>query len=99
MLLMADSHNGYRACCYQGGGSLLLSACARAPPTPTRCPHRSLPAVRNGYNWQGGFAYLPGNGGTLAAVAMMAGGSDTSPPCNFPKSWRAICEDFLMAYP
>ena len=54
---------------------------------------------RTGWNWQGGFTYLPGNGGTLAAVAMMAAGTDTSAACNFPASWAAVCEDFLFAYP
>ena len=53
---------------------------------------------RTGWNWQGGFTYLPGNGGTLSAVAMMAGGTTTSPPCNFPASWGAVCEGF-MQYP
>jgi protein-glucosylgalactosylhydroxylysine glucosidase len=54
---------------------------------------------RTGYNWQGSFVYLPGNGGTLSAVAMMAAGTDTSPTCNFPISWNAICEGFLMSFP
>ena len=53
---------------------------------------------RTGWCWQGGFTYLPGNGGTLSAVAMMAGGTTTSPPCNFPASWGAVCEGF-MQYP
>jgi hypothetical protein len=53
---------------------------------------------RTGWNWQGGFTYLPGNGGTLSAVAMMAGGTDTSPACNFPKDWGAVCEGFIL-YP
>lgn len=55
-------------------------------PTST-APHSLSPA-----------AYLPGNGGTLAAVAMMAGGTDTSPPCNFPPEWGAVCEGFI-SYP
>jgi hypothetical protein len=54
---------------------------------------------RTGWNWQGGFTYLPGNGGTLSTVAMMAAGTTTSPKCNFPASWNATCEDWLMAYP
>jgi len=29
----------------------------------------------------------------------MAAGTDTSPPCNFPLNWHAICEGFLMVYP
>jgi hypothetical protein len=54
---------------------------------------------RTGWNWQGAFTYLPGNGGTLSAVAMMAGGTTTSPACSFPKSWGAVvCEGF-MQYP
>ena len=51
---------------------------------------------RTGYNWQGGFVYLPGNGGTLSAVAMMAGGTTTSPPCSFPPEWGAVCEGFTQ---
>ena len=54
---------------------------------------------RTGYNWQGSFVYLPGNGGTLSAVAMMAAGTDTSPSCNFPSSWGAICEGFTDVFP
>ena len=54
---------------------------------------------RTGFNWQGGFVYLPGNGGTLSAVAMMAAGTTSSPPCAFPASWGAVCEDFLAQYP
>ena len=53
---------------------------------------------RTGWNWQSSFTYLPGNGGTLSAVAMMAGGTDTSPPCNFPAAWQARCEGFML-YP
>jgi len=56
---------------------------------------------RTGFNWSpsGGFTYLPGNGGTLAAVAMMAMGTATSPACNFPAAWGAICEGFTMQFP
>lgn len=54
---------------------------------------------RTGWNWQGGFVYAPGNGGTLSAVAMMAAGTSTSPPCNFPAAWGATCEGWAMPYP
>ena len=37
--------------------------------------------------------------GTLTAVAMMAAGTDTSPPCNFPRAWGSVCEGFVMQYP
>jgi hypothetical protein len=55
----------------------------------------------NGHNYQDGSlpAYLPGNGGLLLALAMLAGGSDTSPPLNFPPGWAAQAEGFAIAYP
>lgn len=53
---------------------------------------------RNGFNFMGQFVYLPGNGGTLAAVAMMAGGTTTSPVNNFPTEWGAVSEGFFQ-YP
>ena len=43
--------------------------------------------------------YLPGNGGLLLAVAMLAGGSDTSPPDYFPAAWGAAAEGFDVPYP
>lgn len=43
--------------------------------------------------------YLPGNGGLLLAVAMIGGGTDTSPPCAFPASWGAVCEGFDVPFP
>jgi hypothetical protein len=65
-----------------------------------------LPAAKNrylanGHNYQDErlTLYLPGNGGLLAAVAMMAGGWDGGPdgPCpGFPKNghWDVRCEGF-----
>jgi len=57
--------------------------------------------LRNGFNFMaaGNFVYLPGNGGTLSAIAMMAAGTSTSPPNNFPPSWKAEAEGFLFPYP
>ncbi len=55
--------------------------------------------IRTGLNFQGGFAYLPGNGGTLLTVAMMAAGTDTSPPNAFPAAWGVVSEGFLAPYP
>lgn len=57
--------------------------------------------LRNGHNYQAGNlpAYLPGNGGLLLAVAMMAAGSDSSPPLYFPPSWKAQAEGFPIRYP
>ena len=54
--------------------------------------------IRTGYNNQGGFLYLPGNGGTLLAVGMMAAGTSTSPRCNFPVAWGATCEGFAASF-
>jgi hypothetical protein len=56
--------------------------------------------LRNGHNYQDGRLriYLPGNGGVLAAIAMMAGGWDGSEGelPGFPKdgSWQAKAEGF-----
>lgn len=56
--------------------------------------------LKNGHNYQDGRLriYLPGNGGTLAAVAMMAGGWDGSvgPNPGFPKNgkWKVRSEGF-----
>lgn len=43
--------------------------------------------------------YLPGNGGLLLAIAVLAGGTDTSPPLYFPTHWHAQAEGFLFQYP
>jgi len=56
--------------------------------------------LKNGHNYQDGRLriYLPGNGGTLIAVAMMAGGWDGSVGTNpgFPKDgkWKVRSEGF-----
>jgi protein-glucosylgalactosylhydroxylysine glucosidase len=55
--------------------------------------------IPTGYNYNGNFAYLPGNGGTLLTVAMMAAGTDTSPPMAFPSEWNAVSEGFNTQYP
>ena len=52
-----------------------------------------------GYNFQtdGLAAYLPGNGGLLAAIAMLCGGTDDEqppPPPRFPSGWGVVCEGF-----
>ena len=50
----------------------------------------------NGYNYQEGRLplYLPGNGGLLAAVALMCAGYDGCPEANpgIPKSWKVRWE-------
>lgn len=43
--------------------------------------------------------YLPGNGGLLLAIAMMAAGSDSSAPGYFPAGWGVTTEGFNMPYP
>ena len=55
----------------------------------------------NGHNYQERVlpAYMPGNGALLLAVAMMAAGSPTSPPSNFPSSWNVSVEGFATMYP
>src|SRR5438046_7490751 len=56
----------------------------RRPPTSTLFPYttlfRSNRYLPNGHNWQRANlpCYLPGNGGLLYAVAMMAGGNTAS---------------------
>ena len=52
----------------------------------------SYPA--NGYNFQEAAlaAYLPGNGGLLAAIAMLCG--DGAEPPRFPSAWGVVCEGF-----
>ena len=58
----------------------------------------------NGHNYQsdGLVCYLPGNGGLLAAVAMLAGGFDdgkgVTVRVGFPPQWGATVEGF-KAYP
>jgi len=58
----------------------------------------------NGHNYQFGplVCYLPGNGGLLSAVAMMAGGFDDGAgktvPVGFPPAWGALSEGFKV-YP
>ena len=44
-------------------------------------------------------AYLPANGGLLLAIAALAGGTPTSPALNFPATWGAQAEGFVMPYP
>jgi hypothetical protein len=43
--------------------------------------------------------YLPGNGGLLLTVALLAAGSDSSPPMYFPPAWNATAEGFDVVYP
>lgn len=43
--------------------------------------------------------YLPGNGGLLMSIAMLAAGSATSPAMHFPSEWRAQAEGFDVPYP
>jgi protein-glucosylgalactosylhydroxylysine glucosidase len=67
------------------------------------------PSVKNsytasGYNWADGlYAYFPGNGGLLLAVAALAGGfsdsSNVTVPIGFPASWHASVEGFDVSYP
>ena len=69
---------------------LLLSAAAKNTYLP------------NGHNWQSETlpAYLPGNGGLLTALAMMAGGWDGGPGTaapGFPSGWSVRAEGFIPA--
>ena len=52
--------------------------------------------LKNGHNYQTSRlrVYLPGNGGLLAALAMMAAGTEEKPENNqgFPKSWKVKSE-------
>lgn len=54
--------------------------------------------LANGHNPQmGNFLpiYLPGNGGLLSAVSLMAAGTDTNPgPIGFPSDWTIYAEGF-----
>ena len=42
--------------------------------------------------------YLPGNGGLLLTIAMLAGGSENSPPLHFPPEWGVRAEGFNVKY-
>jgi len=42
--------------------------------------------------------YLPGNGGLLLTVAMLAGGSENTPPGYFPQEWGVAYEGFSVKY-
>lgn len=58
--------------------------------------------LANGHNRQTGSLplYLPGNGGLLSAVALMAGGWDGAPqrPCpGLPTAWEARAEGFVRS--
>lgn len=55
--------------------------------------------IKTGYNYIWNFAYLPGNGGTLLTLAMMAAGTESSPPNAFPPQWNAVTEGFITPYP
>jgi hypothetical protein len=44
-------------------------------------------------------AYVPGNGGLLLAVGVLAAGSDGSPPNYFPEAWGVVAEGFEVKYP
>ena len=62
-------------------------------------PNADNQYIHTGYNYMGAFAYLPGNGGTLLTVAMMAAGTDTSPAMAFPAEWGVQAEGFVTPYP
>ena len=54
---------------------------------------------KNGHNYQRANLplYLPGNGGLLYAIALMAGGWENSPKRNapsFPANWKVKVENF-----
>lgn len=51
--------------------------------------------LKNGHNYQNETLriYLPGNGGFLTALAMMAVGTDENPNSGFPKNWDVKVED------
>jgi hypothetical protein len=42
---------------------------------------------------------VPGNGGLLLAVGVLAAGSDGSPPNYFPEAWGVVAEGFEVKYP
>ena len=54
--------------------------------------------IKTGYNYNGDFAYLPGNGGLLLTAAMMAAGTDSSPRNYFPAAWAIQAEGFAVPY-
>ena len=43
--------------------------------------------------------YLPGNGGLLLSIAMLAAGSPSSPANNFPPEWHVLSEGFDVPFP
>lgn len=56
--------------------------------------------LANGHNYQTPALpiYLPGNGGLLNAIGLMAGGWDNGPeplPTRFPKDWKVQSEGFI----
>jgi hypothetical protein len=56
--------------------------------------------LHNGHNAQTGTLplYLPGNGGLLAALALMVAGWDGAPPCpGFPSGWSVRHEGFVQS--
>jgi hypothetical protein len=56
--------------------------------------------LHNGHNWQTDTLplYLPGNGGLLTALALMAAGWDGSPPHpGFPAGWTVRHEGFVRS--
>jgi hypothetical protein len=42
--------------------------------------------------------YLPGNGGLLLTIAMLAGGSENTPKNYFPPDWGVVSEGFNVMY-
>ena len=83
--------------------SLIGSAMARlgwAPEAIAAGPlnDAKFPFFRNGHTLCCP-TYLPGNGGLLLTVAMLAAGSDSSPPMYFPASWDVRAEGFAVKYP
>lgn len=42
--------------------------------------------------------YLPGNGGLLLTIAMLAGGSENTPKGYFPADWGVVHEGFDVTY-
>lgn len=56
--------------------------------------------LASGHNWQAPSlpSYLPGNGGLLSAVALLAAGSDSGPiDAGFPPEWRVRHEGIIPA--
>jgi hypothetical protein len=88
---------------------LTALAMARLKLPPTQIVDMLLKDVQTNHyrksgHVNGGFlpCYLPGNGGLLAAIAMMAGGAEGSPNPGgrpwFPEEWKARVEGFSQ-YP